>query len=418
MPDTSRKRRRFAALVAACGLALTVGIAVHADDPGHPSDRGTPVPHTIGPIPVTPASHPFGATSVDLATYGYEEQEFFYSGTANVYDYGAAGKVVVRASGPYVNRLMVLRPISARRFSGSVLVELDNMTNRWDLEKMWYSDHDQLMRDGDAYVGVTSSPMTVASLKAFDPTRYASLSWANPVPPVQRCASPDLNSSSAAIPQADPRNVIQPGHQPVIDVQTQTDFYNLGGFEEERADSDAPGDGYRLYQVPGSSHSSEYTTGLVPFPADLARAGFTYSYYNCTDAGYSNDFPLWYIFNGAIVNLDAWVRHGIAPPHAGRIQVTGAGTPNWATVLDAHGNAVGGLRTPWVDVPTQTYFPTSTPGSSCSLFGHRLPFAKATLLALHPNHGAYPTPFIAETQQVVRDRWITPEDGEAIINVA
>jgi len=505
MPDTSRKRRRFAALVAACGLALTVGIAVHADDPGHPSDRGTPVPHTIGPIPVTPASHPFGATSVDLATYGYEEQEFFYSGTANVYDYGAAGKVVVRASGPYVNRLMVLRPISARRFSGSVLVELDNMTNRWDLEKMWYSDHDQLMRDGDAYVGVTSSPMTVASLKAFDPTRYASLSWANPVPPVQRCASPDLNatpdgstegglawdilsqagaalknggrdnplrgldverlyatgysqsagyltryinaissratladgrpvydgyllgadvlsiplnSCSAAIPQADPRNVIQPGHQPVIDVQTQTDFYNLGGFEEERADSDAPGDGYRLYQVPGSSHSSEYTTGLVPFPADLARAGFTYSYYNCTDAGYSNDFPLWYIFNGAIVNLDAWVRHGIAPPHAGRIQVTGAGTPNWATVLDAHGNAVGGLRTPWVDVPTQTYFPTSTPGFSCSLFGHRVPFDKATLLALYPNHGAYAIPFIAETQQVVRDRWITPEDGEAIINVA
>ena len=118
------------------------------------------------------------------------------------------------------------------------------------------------------------------------------------------------------------------------------------------------------------------------------------------------------------MNLDAWVRHGIAPPHAGRIQVTGAGTPNWATVLDAHGNAVGGLRTPWVDVPTQTYFPTSTPGFSCSLFGHRVPFDKATLLALYPNHGAYAIPFIAETQQVVRDRWITPEDGEAIINVA
>ena len=37
---------------------------------------------------------------------------------------------------------------------------------------------------------------------------------------------------------------------------------------------------------------------------------------------------------------------------------------------------------------------------------------------LGPNHGAYAIPFIAETQQVVRDRWITPEDGEAIINVA
>src|SRR5947208_16032395 len=104
MPDTSRKRRRFAALVAACGLALTVGIAVHADDPGHPSDRGTPVPHTIGPIPVTPASHPFSATSVDLATYGYTEQECFYSGTANDYASAAAGSAVIRASGPYMNR--------------------------------------------------------------------------------------------------------------------------------------------------------------------------------------------------------------------------------------------------------------------------------------------------------------------------
>jgi hypothetical protein len=42
--------------------------------------------------------------------------------------------------------------------------------------------HDQFIRNGDAWVGVTSKPISVVAMKAFNPTRYALLSWANPVP--------------------------------------------------------------------------------------------------------------------------------------------------------------------------------------------------------------------------------------------
>ena len=48
-------------------------------------------------------------------------------------------------------------------------------------------------------------------------------------------------------------------------------------------------------------------------------------------------------------NLDLWVRDGLAPPHADPILVE-----NGAPVLDEFGNVQGGLRSPYVDVPTST----------------------------------------------------------------
>ena len=51
----------------------------------------TPVPRVAGPIPVTATSRPLLAaadtqTPLDLKALGYVEEEFFISGTANVYD--------------------------------------------------------------------------------------------------------------------------------------------------------------------------------------------------------------------------------------------------------------------------------------------------------------------------------------------
>ena len=42
--------------------------------------------------------------------------------------------------------------------------------------------HDQFMRRGDVWVGITAKPIDVVALKTFDPQRYASLSFANPLP--------------------------------------------------------------------------------------------------------------------------------------------------------------------------------------------------------------------------------------------
>ena len=41
--------------------------------------------------------------------------------------------------------------------------------------------HRQMVRNGDAWVGITDKPIDVVALKKFDPARYGSLSFANPL---------------------------------------------------------------------------------------------------------------------------------------------------------------------------------------------------------------------------------------------
>lgn len=484
--NRNRYLAALAVLVAAFGVTTT---AAEARPPGAP-----PAATLIGPIPNTATSHAFNTSTVDLASHGYVEEEYFLRGTAKVYDYDASGNVVTTTSGaPYENRIILRRPADRHDFSGTVVVELMNMTNRWDLDRMWLTSHDQYLRNGDAYVGVTSAPTTVDALKKFDPQRYASLSWADPVPPEQRCAGSALNSTptteggliwdiftqvgaalksdgrdnplrgldvhkvyatgysqsgayliryinaihprarvydgfligaasggprplgkcSATIPVADPRNIVRPTAEPVIRVQTETDFYADAGYSR-RPDSDTHKDRYRLYEVPGSAHAYSYTASFAPSPADLAKAGFTYNYYNCDSPGLSTDFPMHYLFNATQVLLDRWARTETPPPRAYRIQVDPAGK----TVHDEHGNAQGGIRTPWLDVPIATYYPTSTPASTCNLQGHRVPFDPARLKTLYPDHGAYVRPFIAATEHLVAQGWLTRPDADAVINTA
>ena len=151
------------------------------------ASAATAIPRVVGPLPVTADSHPFGGAAwemqpEDLAAHGYVEEEYLVSGTANVYDWNADGKAVVRtANAPYTTRMLVRRPIDRRRESGTVVVEPLNPSNRFDLNIGWGLAHDQFMRDGDVWIGFTSKPIDVQALKTFDPRRYGALSWANPL---------------------------------------------------------------------------------------------------------------------------------------------------------------------------------------------------------------------------------------------
>ena len=147
----------------------------------------TPLPSVTGPIPVTAGSHPFNGaahtlTPIDLSRRGYVEEEYFVSGTANVYDWPALGQLEAFASGPYETRILVRRPAKTRRFSGSVIVEMINPTSNYDVDIMWAADHEHFLRQGDAWVGISVKPVVLEALKTFDPARYGSLSMANPMP--------------------------------------------------------------------------------------------------------------------------------------------------------------------------------------------------------------------------------------------
>ena len=128
-------------------------------------------------------SYPFMSARVnaDLDAHGYLEEEFFFSGTANVYgrDLNGAAKVLA-ADAPYTNRFLVRRPADLSKASGRVMIEIVNSSSYMDIDRSWVLTYEQLIRNGDIYLGITSKPVTMKTLRKFDPVRYASLNWDNP----------------------------------------------------------------------------------------------------------------------------------------------------------------------------------------------------------------------------------------------
>jgi hypothetical protein len=157
----------------------------------------TPVPKVTGPLPVTADSYPFmaanrGTPAFDLSKAGYVEEEFLVNGAANVYDWKADGELTVKTpNAPYGTRILVRRPSNPGKFSGTVVVELLFPARRFDWSMMWGFSHDYIMEHGDAWVGI-SLPAVADGLKKFNPSRYASVSFANPAPgaPCGNAAAP------------------------------------------------------------------------------------------------------------------------------------------------------------------------------------------------------------------------------------
>jgi hypothetical protein len=123
-------------------------------------------------------------------------------------------------------------------------------------------------------------------------------------------------------------------------------------------------------------------------------------------------------FDAALRNLDWWVRFRIPPPHADPILV--AGTPA-APVLDEVGNVQGGWRSPYLDVPTSTWFGSSTnpPGATfCGIAGHEVPFDADRLASLYRNHGDYVRKVVRSSADLVGDRLLSLPDGLRIVEEA
>jgi Alpha/beta hydrolase domain len=143
----------------------------------------TASPTVTGPIPGTPS---LLGTNFDLSQVGYEQSEFFLSGTATSYTSAASlttdGKwtVTTNDSASYTTRVVVRRPIDPTQFNGTVIVEWLNVSGALDYPSDWVQFHTELVRDGFAWVGVSAQWLGVNALKTGvpvgDPARYASLS--------------------------------------------------------------------------------------------------------------------------------------------------------------------------------------------------------------------------------------------------
>ncbi len=158
--------------VAAVAIAVLIAAAVLPAHraPRTPSAGAVPNPTVVGPIPATVAlgdpshDYPFFATDIDLASRGYVEEEFFFEGTASRYDFPpnvtalstpmTTGNVI--GSAPYKTRMLVRRPALAAQFNGTVLMEWLNVTALYDLDACWLSGHENMLRRGTAWIGVSA----------------------------------------------------------------------------------------------------------------------------------------------------------------------------------------------------------------------------------------------------------------------
>lgn len=136
-------------------------------------------------IPVTETSKPFAAAAetCEFDKIGYIEDEYFMSGTANLYKEDALHNVSpVYEGAPYTTRLIIRRPADVSKFSGNVVIEILNASANIDIDRMWVNSWPFFTRNGDIFVGITSKGHVVDALKAFDPERYDPINWDNPRP--------------------------------------------------------------------------------------------------------------------------------------------------------------------------------------------------------------------------------------------
>jgi hypothetical protein len=130
------------------------------------------------------------STNFDLAQVGYQEKEFFVSGAASSYtsttpltmDGIWENVTPTGATAPYTTRLVVRRPIDPTKFNGTVIVEWLNVSGGVDAGPDWTLSHNELIREGFAWVGVSAQWQGVQAAKGLtstvpgDPVRYAALS--------------------------------------------------------------------------------------------------------------------------------------------------------------------------------------------------------------------------------------------------
>ena len=385
------------------------------------------------------------------------------------------------ATAPYRTRIVVRQPADRARFSGTVVVEWLNVSGGVDADPEWSSLSQQITRQGDAWVGVSVQTVGVMGgpvlvkvdvpgsqdagkgLRAIDPARYGTLNLPgdgysfdiytqvaralrsgaglNGLKPKHLIAAGESQSAfalvtyydgvqplthafdgffvhsrgAAGLPLAAPGasadivgsiggtpSIFRTDQSaPVMDVQSETDVTSiLDSYAARQPDNDR----FRLWEVVGTAH------------ADKHLLGSTARYVDCGVP--INNGPMYLVAQAAYHDLTAWVATGEPPPHAQRIEVTPGPSPQ--IVRDAEGIALGGVRTPPVDVPVEQLSgaPGPNPSTICLLLGSSRPFSASQLGHLYPSRSVYLREYDADAQKVIAAGFVLPQDRAALLAFA
>jgi hypothetical protein len=429
-----------------------------------------PNPNVIGPIPANTApgdpshDYPFFSTTVDLASHGYIEEEFFFEGNANRYNTPALATGSIIDSGhPYRTRMVVRRPASPDNFNGTVLMEWQNAGN-YDLDALWIAMYGHIIRRGYAWIGVSATQTGIhyprTGLKAWSPSRYGTLDVTQGGAILDDALSFDIISQAAQAVRnpsgVDPMGglhvdrvfamgVSGPAKRLVIyynsihplagvidgfilvsggdllrtDLEVKafkllTESEIAGSSNDQVSVRQPNSDHFRRWEVAGAAHFDFHEAqGLAPLQArDLTAP----SPPACDLPPYSR-IPAYFVGDAAVDHMVRWVKENIEPPIAADIEVATLGPPV-VVARDTYGNALGGVRLSQHAVATATNTGVNSGPGLCRVYGSFQPFDDATLRALYPVHMTYVIQVIQATLDDLKAGFIVPEDAAATISDA
>ncbi|MCW2896361.1 MAG: hypothetical protein JWO75_5850 [Actinomycetia bacterium] len=229
-----------------------------------------------------------------------------------------------------------------------------------------------------------------------------------------------LDEEAGSVLRAVPERIRDDARVPVLVLQSETDVVVLGGGAPAQPD----GEHLRLWEMAGTSHVDTYT--LLASARDdghLAPAAFAELMKPTTEVMFgTTDFPVnagpqqHYIGQAALGALVAWAAGGPVPPRAPRLELDASGQ----LACGEHGIARGGIRTPWVDVPTATLSGLGQSGDGFAMLAGRTdPFDRQTLERLYPGGPAdYLDRFAASLDAAIAAGFLRPEDRAEILALA
>ncbi len=185
-----------AAMVAVPAAAAPTPAAAPIGNAPVTTNPGAGPASITGPIPSQgkpgDAAHDyvFYATPFNLRKAGYEEQEYFISGTATRYPSNPTvdqqqQQATAIGSMPYTTRIVVRRPINPAKSAGVAVVDWQNVTAGHDIDTEWGTSADYFVSHGWTWIGASvqfvgvngalSGATAGLGLKEWSPSRYGSL---------------------------------------------------------------------------------------------------------------------------------------------------------------------------------------------------------------------------------------------------
>lgn len=204
---------------------------------------------------------------------------------------------------------------------------------------------------------------------------------------------------------------------PVLVLQAETDVLALGSVKARQPDSAR----FRLWEVAGAAHVDSYLTataiadfGSLSIEELAGRLGTTELPGLPGTTSINTGPQQHYVAHAAIAALERWARDGVPPPEASRLDVI-TDTP-MRFAVDAHGNAMGGIRTPWMDVPTATLSGLTTEeGFLTRLLGTTHRFPSDVIERLYPGgRDDYAARFVAARRRTQAAGFLHADDAAEI----